>query len=213
MHSEPKKGEFSAMNVKNLIISSLIGGIVIAALANIPVINFINCLLCIGYWAGAILAVWLYKRFEGTLTLGQGVAVGALAGVWSGLINFIVGLIGVASLASAITALEGILPPETFDLQGDFVGRMAILVNVVGIFLNIFLGTLGGLIGGAIFQTKPQAVVTSEEVLPSPQGEPAELMVEEITVEIEEQEKLPEQNVEENPSETEEQEQPPADES
>jgi len=201
------------MNIKNLIISSLIGGIVIAAIANIPVINFINCLLCIGYWAGAILGVWLYKRFQGTLTLGQGVAVGALAGVWSGLINFIVGLVGVASIATVLTAFEQVLPAETFDIQGDFIGRIAILANVFGIFLNIFLGTLGGLIGGAIFQTKPEAIVTSEEVLPPPQGEPAELIVEETTVEIEEEQEPTDQIAEESPIETEEQDDPPAEES
>lgn len=150
------------MNIKNLTISSLIGGVVIAALANIPVINLINCLLCIGYWAGSILAVWLYKRFQGSLTLGQGVAVGTLSGVWSGIINFIVGLVGVASLAAVITSINQVLPPDTLNLQSDYAGRIALLINVVGIFLNIFLGALGGLIGGAILQTKPQASVASE---------------------------------------------------
>jgi MFS family permease len=155
--SQRTKGENYSMNIKNLIISSLIGGIVIAALANIPVINLINCLLCIGYWAGAILAVWLYKKFEGSLTLGQGVAVGALAGFWSGLINFILGLISAAGIATLITTLNQILPPDTLNLQPDYAGRLAILFNLIGVFLNLILGTLGGLIGGAIFQTRPEA--------------------------------------------------------
>jgi hypothetical protein len=201
------------MNIKNLIISSLIGGIVIAALANIPVINVINCLLCIGYWAGAILAVWLYRRFEGSLTLGQGVAVGALAGVWSGLINFIVGLVGAASIATVLSTVEQVLPADTLNLDGDFIGRIAFLANIFGIFLNIFLGTLGGLIGGAIFQTKPEAIVTSAQVLPSPQGEPAVQIVEETTIEIEEEQEPPEQIAADSPIETEQQEDPPAEES
>lgn len=164
------------MNAKNLIISSLIGGIVIAALANIPVINLINCLLCMGYWVGAILAVWLYRRFEGTLTLGQGVAVGALAGLWSGLINFILGLISAAGIATLITALNQILPADTLDLQPDFAGGLAILFNLIGVFLNIVLGTLGGLIGGAIFQTRPEAGVMGDEapVLGAPEEPVAE---------------------------------------
>lgn len=196
------------MNIKNLIISSLIGGIVIGALANIPVINLINCLLCVGYWAGAILAVWLYKRFEGSLTLGQGVAVGALAGLWSGIINFIVGLISAASIATIITTIDQALPADTLDLQGDFVGRMAILINVFGIFLNIFLGTLGGLIGGAIFQTRPQADMPGEP-LPRPDGEPpAVVIIEESTLQDEEQEEPVEQITEEGPVETEEKEDP-----
>ena len=152
------------MNIKNLIISSLIGGVVIAAIANIPPLNFINCLLCIGYWAGSILAVWLYKRFQGTLTLGQGVAIGAVAGVWSGLINFVIGLISAAGIATVFSAIDQVIPAETLNLDGDFIGRMAILINVFLVFFNIFLGTIGGLIGGAIFQTKPQADIISEPI-------------------------------------------------
>lgn len=179
------------MNIKNLIISSLIGGIMIAALANIPPINLINCVLCIGYWAGSILAVWLYKRFQGSLTLGQGVAVGALAGVWSGLINFVLGLISAASIAAVISTIDHFLPADTLDLQGDFIGRMVILINVFGIFLNIFLGTLGGLIGGAIFQTKPEATITSESLPPVDEEPPAEEITEESTSAIEDQEEPP----------------------
>ena len=164
------------MNIKNLIISSLIGGIVIAALANIPVINLINCLLCMGYWAGSILAVWLYKKFEGSLTLSQGVAVGALAGLWSGLINFILGLISAAGIATVITTLNQIIPPDALNLQADFTGRLVLLFNLVGVFLNIVLGTLGGLIGGAIFQTRPEADVLGgvEPILQAPEEPAAE---------------------------------------
>ncbi len=198
------------MNIKNLIISSLIGGIVIAALANIPVIQLINCLLCTGYWIGSILAVWLYKRFQGSLTLGQGVAIGALAGVWSGLINFILGLISAAGIATIISAVDQVIPAETLDLQGNFIGQMAILVNVFLVFFNIFLGTIGGLVGGAIFQTKPEESMPSEEILPSPQGEAAELIPEEAGVDDEEQGQQSEQKTEENPGKTEEEQQPPA---
>ena len=176
------------MNIKNLIISSLIGGIIIAAIANIPVINLVNCLLCIGYWAGAILAVWLYKRFQGTLTLGQGVAIGAVTGVWSGLINFAIGLISAAGIATVFSAIDQVLPADTLNLDGDFIGRMAVLVNVFLVFFNIFLGTIGGLVGGAIFQTKPK----SEELLVKELDEPpAELITNLSTPEVEDQEPPP----------------------
>ena len=179
------------MNIKNLIISSLIGGIVIAALANIPVIQLINCLLCTGYWIGSILAVWLYKRFQGSLTLGQGVAIGALAGVWSGLINFILGLISAAGIATIISAVDQVIPAETLDLQGNFIGQMAILVNVFLVFFNIFLGTIGGLVGGAIFQTKPQVSDTGELILEEMEEPPAELIADQSTPEVEDQEPHP----------------------
>jgi hypothetical protein len=179
------------MNVKNLIISSLIGGIVIAAVANIPVLNFVNCLLCIGYWAGAILAVWLYRRFEGTLTLGQGVAVGAVAGVWSGLINFVIGLLSAAGIATIISAIDQVIPAETLDLDGDFIGRMAVLINVFLVIFNVFLGTIGGLIGGAIFQTKPQESDDGELILEEMEEPPAELIDDQGKPETEDQELPP----------------------
>jgi uncharacterized membrane protein YeaQ/YmgE (transglycosylase-associated protein family) len=96
--------------------------------------------------------------------------------VWSGLINFILGLISAAGIATLITTLNQILPPNTLDLQPDFAGLLAILFNLVGLFLNIFLGTLGGLIGGAIFQTRPEAGVTGdvEPMLQAPEEPVAE---------------------------------------
>jgi hypothetical protein len=142
--------------------------------------------------------------------LGQGVAIGALAGVWSGLINFILGLISAAGIATIISAVDQVIPAETLDLQGNFIGQMAILINVFLVFFNIFLGTIGGLVGGAIFQTKPEESMPSEEILPSPQGEAAELIPEEAGVDDEEQGQQSEQKTEENPGKTEEEQQPPA---
>ena len=72
------------MNTKNLIIASLIGGLISIILSNVPIINLVNCLLCAGFWLGPLFAVWFYKRQTGTVTLGQGAAIGALAGVWAG---------------------------------------------------------------------------------------------------------------------------------
>jgi hypothetical protein len=75
------------VNTRNLLLASLIGGAVSLILTNVPVINLVNCLLCAGFWAGPLFAVWIYKRQTGSVTLGQGVAIGALAGVWSGVIG------------------------------------------------------------------------------------------------------------------------------
>ena len=161
------------MNTKNLIVSSLIGGAVIAAISNIPVINLINCLLCIGYWGGAILAVWLYK--------------------------FVVGLVSLAGIGAALSAVEQVLPPDSLGLESGFIESMALLINVLMIFLAIFLGALGGLIGGAIFQTKPEDKLTLEPVtaepIPPPAGEP-------MVVEIVEEDALEVEDVEEPPSES-----------
>ncbi|HEY5574518.1 MAG TPA: hypothetical protein VIK64_15965, partial [Anaerolineales bacterium] len=73
------------MNTKYLLAASLAGGLISTVLANTPYINLINLLVCAGFWIGPIVAVWLYRRLGGTLTLGQAVVTGMLAGAWHGL--------------------------------------------------------------------------------------------------------------------------------
>ena len=42
------------MNIVSLLIASLIGAVVTTALSNVPYLNLVNCLLCAGFWVGAI---------------------------------------------------------------------------------------------------------------------------------------------------------------
>jgi hypothetical protein len=73
------------MNTKHLLTASLAGGLIGLALANAPFVNLINLLLCAGFWIGPIVAVWLYRRLNGTLTLREAIITGILAGAWHGL--------------------------------------------------------------------------------------------------------------------------------
>ena len=91
------------------------------------------------------------------------------------------------------SAIDQVIPSETLNLDGDFIGRMAILINVFLVVFNIFLGTIGGLIGGAIFQTKPQASDDGELILEEMEEPPAEQIADQSTPEIEEQEQPPEE--------------------
>jgi len=59
------------MNTKHLLTASLIGGLTSLALANAPYLNLINLLLCAGFWIGPIVAVWLLRRLDGSLTLAK----------------------------------------------------------------------------------------------------------------------------------------------
>jgi hypothetical protein len=150
------------MHAKNLLISAAIGAMVITAMANVPILNLVNCLLCVGFWAGAILAVWLYRRFEGSVSLGQGVAIGALTGLFAGLLGFALSFVGMAGAGAMLNSVRSILPPEATTDMGDFgrqiaAGPTAILFNLIGVVVNILFGTLGGLIGGAFFRPRPPA--------------------------------------------------------
>ena len=148
------------MNGKNLFLAGLIGGVVIAALSNIPYIRVANCLFCMWVWVGGIFAAWLYKRFDGKLTPGQGAGVGALAGIIAGLIGLVISLFGFASAQAALSAASQYLDPELiggFDLA-SLAGPLAVAGGFVSLILFTIFGTLGGLIGGAIFKSKPEAV-------------------------------------------------------
>lgn len=142
------------MNTKNLIYASLIGGAVIAVLSNIPILNLINCILCAGVWGGAILAAYFFKRFEGRITVGQGAAVGALSGLWAGILGLLLSLVALSGVAAVLATARTALPPDMQDILAPAsLGAFSIFVNFVQILITVFFGTVGGLIGGAIFQS------------------------------------------------------------
>ena len=142
------------MNTRNLLIASLVGGVASTILSNVPVLDLVNCLLCAGFWGGPLLAVWLYKRQTGTVSLGQAVAVGTVAGIWAGVFGFALSLAGLAGVAALMKSYAPFLPPEA-GVGSVPSGPASVLINLVGVGVNILFGAIGGLIGGAIFRTKP----------------------------------------------------------
>ncbi len=145
------------MNTKNLLIACLAGGAASTLLSNVPFLNLVNCLLCAGFWGGALLAVWLYKRLTGTVTLGQGVIIGTLAGLVAGIFGFALSFVGLAGSAALLESYERFVPPEARgDLAALPSGPMQIIFNLLGVVTNIIFGAIGGLAGGALFKTRIQ---------------------------------------------------------
>jgi len=155
------------MNTRSLLLSALIAGALLGTLANLPVLNFINCFLCIWVWLGGIFAVYLYNRYErkrtqtavASATPGQGAGVGALAGVFGAFIGAVV-----YALTSFISAplMQGLASALNIDVpsQGSgFVG--ALIGTMIFFFINIILypifGAIGGLLGAGVFWKRPQA--------------------------------------------------------
>ncbi len=141
------------MNNKNLLLASLIGGLVSTALSNIPIINLVNCLLCAGFWIGPVLAVWFYKHQTGAVTLGQAVIVGSLAGLLAGIFGFILSLMGLAGAEALMKSYARFIPPDA-EIAELPSGIFAILFNLAGVVVNILFGALGGLVSGAILKEK-----------------------------------------------------------
>jgi hypothetical protein len=147
------------MNTRALLISGAIAGAVSALLSAIPIINFVNCLLCAWLWLGGIFAVWLYRKNAGGPTLvdtGRGAVIGLVAGLFG------------AVVASILTAIVGAgapaLPAETMAQLEDQLGEAAEVITnpgaslAVGILFNLILyplfGAIGGLIGAAVFKNR-----------------------------------------------------------
>ena len=144
------------MNTRSFALSALIAGVVIGFLTNLPLLNLINCFLCIWVWVGGFLAVFLYQRFqhgEGNLTAGQGVGLGAL----SGLIGAFVGLVVYAATSFISIPLFNSLA-HTLNVGGDYpfghTNLSSVLTSAFIFFvLNAVLFPLFGAISGWISAT------------------------------------------------------------
>jgi len=160
------------MNTRAFTLSALIAGIVMGLLSNIPVVNFANCLLCMWVWLSAILAVFLYRRFDPVnpfLSVGQGAGLGAVAGIVGALVGAVVSLLFNALFASFgydPTAMlqslqsQGDLPPAAVTAIQALAGTGSLFVALLcNGFLYAAFGAIGGMIAAALIWKKPAAVV------------------------------------------------------
>lgn len=140
------------MNTKHLLIASLTGGLVSTLLVNIPFVNWINLLLCAGFWIGPIVAVWLFRRQDGAVTVSQAMLIGMLAGVWHGLLGVLLSPLGLAGAGGVLNGLRQVVPAQDLpDLIPALTGLGGLFFNLVGILIDVAFGFIGGLIGGTIF--------------------------------------------------------------
>ena len=139
------------MNYRNLAVAGLVGAVVSLIFANVPILSFTNCLLCAPFWASAILAVWIYKRQTGSLTLGQAVIVGSAAGLAAGIVGFLLSFIGLAGGEALMNSYKSFVPADAnLQIPPDIPGAA---FNLCGVVVEVAFGAIGGLIGGAIFRT------------------------------------------------------------
>jgi len=142
------------MNIKHLFTASLVGGLVSIVLVNTPYVNLINLLVCVGFWIGPILAVWLYRRLGSTLTVGQAMLIGMLAGAWHGLFGLVLSPLGLAGAGGLLNEMRPFVSAQDWpDIETSLTGLSGMLFNLIGVAIDVAFGFLGGLIGGAIFRT------------------------------------------------------------
>jgi hypothetical protein len=140
------------MNINKMWIAVLSGAVLTTLVSNLPLIGLINMLCFAGFWASAIFTIWLYRRLSGKVTLTEGALIGVLTGLCAGVMGFGLSFLGMAGFQGIANELAGVLPPE--ELQGmENIPFWGVLVfNLVGVFFNVIFGSIGGLIGGAIFR-------------------------------------------------------------
>jgi hypothetical protein len=139
------------MNTKNMWIAVLSGAALSLLVSNLPFLGFVNCLLCGAFWGSAIFAVWLYRHLSGTLTVREGVKIGAISGLLAGLIGFGLSFLGLAGAQGFMNSAQQLLPPDAAPELNDLPAWGAWVFNFVGVLLNVGFGAIGGWIGGAIF--------------------------------------------------------------
>lgn len=150
------------MNTRSFLLSSLIAGAVLGVLGNLPVLNFINCLLCLWVWLGGIFAVYLYNRYERSrtqldqagATVGQGAGIGALAGVVGAFVGVIVYALTSFISTPMLESLARSLDINMFN-PGTGIGR-AMTFFCFNIILYPLFGAIGGLLGAGVFWKRQQ---------------------------------------------------------
>jgi hypothetical protein len=161
------------------LIPVLIGGVAMAVVSSIPMLNLVNCACCAGIMGSAVLGVWFYKKSFGPdepFSVGQGAGIGTLSGLVGGVLMSIVELIQLGMLSPDFAqkfkqetdlALEEMAKapnssPELvttmrdlFSTLSDTPALLSLIVFVVTLIVFTGFGALGGLIGGSIFKRKP----------------------------------------------------------
>ena len=153
------------MSTRSFWLSVLIAGAVTGLLGNLPLLNLINCALCIFVWLGGALAVYLYRRYEhglGILSTGQAAGLGAVTGLIGAAVGAVVSL---ATSAISIPLFNLVL--RSLQVQGPLpfrndVGGVlgpAFVFFCVDLVLYPLFGALGAMIAGSML--KPPAPVSS----------------------------------------------------
>ncbi len=139
------------MNSRNLWIACLSGAALSLLVSNLPIIGLVNILCFAAFWGSAIFAVWLYRRLSGMPTVRQSAGIGALTGVLAGLLGFALSFAGISGAQGCLNTYSMFASPDALKSMEELPAWAGIVFNLMGVLFNVGFGTLGGLIGGALF--------------------------------------------------------------
>jgi hypothetical protein len=158
----------------SMLMPALYGGLIMAVISAVPGLNLINCLCCAGVILGGFLAVFFYQKDltpqMPPLTNGDGLKLGALAGVFGAVAGTVLGLLVVAAFGNVagdmildvMRGFEDSLPPGTMEQMEQQMeesatpGIMSTVMQFLGaIVIYPLFGLVGGLIGYSVYKPKP----------------------------------------------------------
>ena len=152
------------MNKEHYLKAALIGGCVAGFLSVIPIVNLLNFICCLWVLVGGGIAVYiLTTSAPGPITYGNGAVVGLLAGIITGVIYWVINVLIIAGFGTGLAYLEQLA--ERFPQFEEYLGMartatvgagMIIVVLFFIIIICAIFGTLGGVIGTAIFVRKKE---------------------------------------------------------
>lgn len=158
-------------NKSSKLVPALIGGGVIGLLSSIPIVNMGNCLCCMWVLLGGALAAYLNAKDyppEMEYTSGDGALVGLMAGCFGALFGTLLGYFFMTVMGTMPwqDMMDGVLesdadiPPEFEDFLQNMqeTGKMGFAFVFAQLFFSVIVdaifGTLGGLLGKALFVKK-----------------------------------------------------------
>ncbi len=161
------------------LIPALIGGSIMGVLSSVPIINLGNCFCCMWIILGGGVGAYFYWRelSHGTeFTAGEGALVGFLSGIFGALFGTLISYFFIA--ATGLNWFQQIMngfietgediPPEfedwleTFEEGGIYSSFFVFIDLFFRVVLDSIFGTLGGIIGAAIFRKRRN--IDKEEV-------------------------------------------------
>jgi hypothetical protein len=151
------------MNSRSFFLSALIAGAITGFLGNLPILNLINCFLCVFAWVGGALSVIFYRRFQRggpELTNGQGAGLGAVSGFFGAVIGIFVFLITSFISTPIFNSLYQIFDPSGNSPFSSGVGPAFLSAGVFFCFnavLYTAFSAISALITTSITNKKPAA--------------------------------------------------------
>jgi hypothetical protein len=154
---------------------ALLGGIVLGVLSVLPLVNLGNACCCLWVVAGGATAAYLLQKNQAApIGIGDGAAVGLLAGVIGAVVWQVLQVPVSLAMGPLVTGFAdrvlnaGDLPENVrpfFEMIRQNSG-FSVVNFIIGAFftlvVSVVFSTLGGLIGAALFRTKVPPVPPQE---------------------------------------------------